>query len=175
MPTTDAPPAPARIDPRDPRIVAWRAFLEAHALVARRLDDELRAEHGLSLAEYGALLVLAEAPDRRLRMNQLADHVILSRSGITRLIDRLVAEGLVTRSPCESDRRGAEAALSPAGLARLRAAAVTHLRGIDAYFLEQLSADDIASLERILGGIARRAAGGVEATSIACTVGDGAG
>lgn len=175
MPTTDAPQAPARIDSRDPRIAAWRAFLETHALVSRRLDDELRAEHGLSLAEYGALLVLAEAPDRRLRMNQLADHVILSRSGITRLIDRLVAEGLVTRTPCESDRRGAEASLSPAGLLRLRAAAVTHLRGIDAYFLEQLSGDDIASLERILGGVARRAAGGSEAMPAACAVGDAAG
>ncbi|MFI5226742.1 MAG: MarR family transcriptional regulator, partial [Candidatus Limnocylindrales bacterium] len=71
---------------------AWRAFLQAHALLSRRLDDELRAEQSMSLAEYDALIQLAVAPERRLRMNQLADRVLLSRSGVTRLVDRLVAD-----------------------------------------------------------------------------------
>ncbi|MER3418594.1 MAG: MarR family transcriptional regulator, partial [Chloroflexota bacterium] len=102
----------------DPRLGAWRAFLEAHARLARRLDDELRAGHGISLAEYDALLQLARAPGRRLRMNQLADRVILSRSGITRLVDRLVAAGLVERTTCSTDARGAEAVLTEAGVER---------------------------------------------------------
>jgi len=143
--------------PDDPRLDAWRAFLEAHARVSRRLDEELRAEHGLSLAEYDALLQLARSPGRRLRMNVLADRVILSRSGITRLIDRLEAGGLVERAACASDARGAEAVLSRTGLARLRAASRTHLRGIEEHFLAGLGPDELGVLERSLGGVARRA------------------
>ncbi len=85
---------------RDPRLEPWRAFIQAHAHVTRRLDEELRSEHDLSLAEYDALLTIADAPERRIRMRQLADQVILSKSGVTRLIDRLVADGLVERSTC---------------------------------------------------------------------------
>ncbi len=95
----------------------------------------------MTLAEYAALLQLAEAPGRRLRMNQLADGIFLSRSGVTRLIDRLEADGLVERSQCSSDGRGAEAVLTDAGLARLRQASRTHLRGIEAYFLDSVDAD----------------------------------
>ncbi len=96
----------------DPRLEPWRQFLMAHARVSRRLDDELRADHDLSLAEYDALLTIAQAPGRRIRMRQLADRVILSKSGVTRLIDRLVVDGLVERSACETDARGAEAVLT---------------------------------------------------------------
>ena len=85
---------------RDPRLDTWRAFLMAHALLTRRLDEDLRAEDGLTLGEYSALLQVAEAPDRSLRMNQLADGIFLSRSGVTRLIDRLEADGLIARSTC---------------------------------------------------------------------------
>ena len=98
-----------------PRIATWRGFLLAHARLERLLDEDLRAEHDLSLAEYDALLQLAEAPGRRLRMHQLADRVLLSRSGVTRLIDRLVRDGSVERDPCLSDARGAEAVLTQAG------------------------------------------------------------
>ena len=83
----------------DPRLAPWRAFLEAHARVTRRLDEELRAEHDLSFAEYDAAAHHRERPERRIRMRQLADHVLLSKSGVTRLIDRLVADGLVERTP----------------------------------------------------------------------------
>lgn len=162
-PLAPAPPAPAAGTSRsdqgrsdDRRLAPWRAFLLAHARVTRRLDEELRAEHDLSLAEYEALLQVAHAPDRRLRMSQLAERVLLSRSGVTRLIDRLVADGFVERVACESDARGAEAALTEGGLDRLRAAAVTHLRGIDRYFLSSLPEDALASLGVSLAEIAER-------------------
>lgn len=144
-----------RISADDERLGAWRAFLEAHARVSRRLDDELRASHGLSLAEYDALLQLATAPGRRLRMNQLADRVVLSRSGVTRLIDRLVADGLVERSACSTDARGAEAVLTRDGLDRLRDAAPTHLQGINRYFLDSVEPADLEVIGRSLGAVAR--------------------
>jgi len=143
------------LSPRDERLKPWRAFLVAHALITRRLDEELRAEHDLSLAEYDALLSLAESPDRRLRMRTLADRVILSKSGVTRLIDRLVADGLVTRDQCLSDARGAEAVLTDAGLARLRRASRTHLRGIERHFLASLDDGDLATVERAMRAVSR--------------------
>jgi DNA-binding MarR family transcriptional regulator len=141
---------------QDPRLGAWRAFLLAHARLSRRLDEELRAEHGVTLAEYDALLQLAQAPDRRLRMSQLAELVVLSRSGVTRLIDRLVADGFVERTACLSDARGAEAVLTAAGLHRLRRAATTHLRGVEQYFLSVVPEADLDELERTLRYVADR-------------------
>ena len=150
------PSADHRIAAGDPRLDAWRAFLQAHARLFRRLDEELRAEHGLSLPEYDALLQIAQAPDRRLRMSRLASRVLLSKSGVTRLVDRLVADGLVERTQCSSDARGAEATLTSVGLARLRAAAPTHLRGIDSYFISALEPADLTLLERTMDAITRR-------------------
>ena len=149
------------LSPQDPRIEPWRAFLQAHARVTRRLDEELRAEHDLSLAEYDALLTIADAPDRRIRMRQLADRVILSKSGVTRLIDRLVLDGLVQRDVCLSDARGAEAVLTPAGLDRLRRASRTHLRGIDEHFLAAMDQADLSVIQRSMRAVAERA--GVDA------------
>jgi DNA-binding MarR family transcriptional regulator len=136
-----------------PHLEDWRTFLQAHALLSRRLDEELRAEQSMSLAEYDALVQLAVAPDRRLRMSQLADRVLLSRSGVTRLVDRLVAAGLVDRTPCTTDARGAEAVLTDLGLTRLRRASRTHLRGIDHYFIGPLSADELGAIGRSLGTV----------------------
>ena len=149
------------LSPNDPRIEPWRAFLQAHARVTRRLDEELRAEHDLSLAEYDALLTIADAPDRRIRMRQLADRVILSKSGVTRLIDRLVLDGLVQRDACLSDARGAEAVLTPAGLDRLRRASRTHLRGIDEHFISAVDEGDLSTIQRSMRAVAERA--GVDA------------
>jgi DNA-binding MarR family transcriptional regulator len=140
----------------DPRLEDWRVFLRAHSLLSRRLDEELRAEQGMSLAEYDALFQLAAAEGTRLRMNQLADRVLLSRSGITRLVDRLVADGLVSRSQCSSDARGAEAVLTDAGLQRVRTARATHLRGVERYFLEPLSSAERAAIGRSLGSVVGR-------------------
>jgi DNA-binding MarR family transcriptional regulator len=148
------------LEPRDPRLAPWRAFLLAHARVVRRLDEELRAEHDLTIGEYDALVTIAQAPDRRIRMRQLADEVILSKSGVTRLIDRLVDDGLVERSACLSDARGAEAVLTERGLARLRAASRTHLRGIHQHFLAVLAADELGAVERTMTSIARHAGSG---------------
>jgi DNA-binding MarR family transcriptional regulator len=159
--TTTAPreaptavPASAAVIAETPGINAWRTFLHAHARVTRKLDEELQAAHGLSLAEYDALLQIAHAPGRRVRMNVLAERVILSRSGITRLVDRLEADGSVERVACSTDARGQEAVLTHAGLARLRAAAATHLDGVRRYFLDRLDEGALAGIETSLGRVA---------------------
>jgi len=150
---------------RDARLEPWRAFIEAHARITRRLDEELRAEHDISLAEYDALLNIADAPDRRIRMRHLADRVILSKSGVTRLIDRLVLDGLVARDTCLTDARGAEAVLTSAGMDRLRRASRTHLRGIEEHFLAGLDAEDVSAVQRTMRAVAERAcpSGGADA------------
>jgi DNA-binding MarR family transcriptional regulator len=153
------PRGAARLAPNDPRLDAWRAFLVAHARLFRRLDDELQVEHALSLPEYETLLQIAQAPDRRMRMSQIANRVLLSKSGVTRLVDRLVADGFVERSQCSSDARGAEAGLTPAGLERLRAASTTHLRGIERYFLSAVEADELVVLGRMMEAISRGTGG----------------
>jgi DNA-binding MarR family transcriptional regulator len=130
-------------------MVVWRAFLRAHASVTRELEAELVSEQDLSLASYDVLVQLAEAPDRRLRMTELAEAVLLSRSGVTRLVDRLEKGGLVARCPVESDGRGVAARLTDAGLSRLRTASRTHLRGIARHFAERLEEADLRTLERI--------------------------
>ena len=132
----------------DPRLNAWRSFLHAHARLTRRLDEELQAAHHLSLAEYDALLQLAQTPGRRLRMSALAERVLLSRSGITRLVDRLEAAGMVSRSACVTDARGAEAILTADGLQRLREASRTHLSGVERYFLAVVAPADQTAMER---------------------------
>jgi DNA-binding MarR family transcriptional regulator len=157
-PTSSAPRIPP-LTARDERLAPWRAFVRAQAHVSRRLDEDLRAEHGLSLQEYVALLILAESPERRLRMGRLADSLTLSKSGATRLIDRLVGDGFVARVTCSSDLRGAEAALTEAGIQRLRTAAPTHLRGIAEYFLSAIEGDDLEVVERTMRDVADRACG----------------
>jgi DNA-binding MarR family transcriptional regulator len=141
---------------RDLDLGPWRAFLRAHARVARRLDEDLRSRHSLSLQEYETLLHLAEAPERRLRMGRLADSLLLSKSGVTRLIDRLVDDGLVERTSCSSDARGAEASLTGTGLARLRAAAPTHLAGIRDHFYAAIAGNDVPVVERAMDAISER-------------------
>ena len=142
-----------QIPRNDSRLAAWSTFLRAHARVVRELERELQADQDLALTDYDVLVQLAAAGERRLRMSELADRLLLSRSGVTRLVDRLVADGLVERASCESDRRGQWAALTDAGHARLRRAAPTHLRGVATHFLDRLSVDDLASLERMLAGV----------------------
>jgi DNA-binding MarR family transcriptional regulator len=154
--------ATGRLRADDPRLEPWRSFLTAHARLSRRLDEELRAEHDLSLPEYDALLQLAHAPDRRLRMSRLANLVLLSKSGVTRLIDRLEADGFVRRTQCVTDARGAEAVLTEAGLDRLREAAHTHLAGIERYFLAPLAPAELATIGRTMSAIARLVGDGVE-------------
>jgi len=139
-----------QITHHDPRLTAWRTFLRAHASVVRELERELQSEQHLALTDYDVLVQLAAAGDRRLRMSELADALLLSRSGATRLIDRLVTDGLVERVTCESDRRGQWASLTDAGHQRLRRASPTHLRGVAEHFLDRLPPDDLATMERML-------------------------
>ena len=139
-----------QISRHDPRLGAWRAFLRAHARLVRDLERELQAEQGMALTDYDVLVQLSAADERRLRMSELADQLLLSRSGVTRLVDRLVAEGLVERVTCESDRRGQWASLTDSGYERLRRASPTHLRGVAEHFLNRLPPDDLAALERML-------------------------
>jgi len=157
---TVSEPVARPLTARDPRLAPWRAFILAHARVSRRLDEELRAEHDVSLAEYETLLTIAQAPGRRIRMGQLAQEVLLSKSGVTRLMDRLVGDGLAERSVCVADGRGAEAVLTDRGLARLRAASDTHLRGISEHFLAVVDPTDLDSLERSMTAMARHAGPG---------------
>jgi DNA-binding MarR family transcriptional regulator len=145
----------ARTRPTRDELAAWRAFLRAHAVLTRALEAELLAEQDLSLAAYDVLVQLAEAPERRLRMTELAELVLLSRSGVTRLVDRMEKSGLVSRCPVESDGRGVAAQLTDAGLSRLRTAARTHLAGVARHFAARLDDGDRAALERI----SRRLAG----------------
>jgi len=139
-----------QISRHDPRLEAWRSFLRAHARVVRELERELADEQSMALTDYDVLVQLANADERRLRMSELADGLLLSRSGATRLIDRLEATGLVERVSCESDRRGQWASLTDAGYARLRDASPTHLRGIATHFLDRLTDADLAELRRML-------------------------
>jgi DNA-binding MarR family transcriptional regulator len=139
-----------QISRHDPRLGAWSSFLRAHSRVVRELERELQAEQDLALTDYDVLVQLATADERRMRMSELADRLLLSRSGATRLIDRLVAEGLVERVLCESDRRGQWASLTDAGVARLRAASPTHLRGVADHFLERLTPDELAQLKTMM-------------------------
>jgi DNA-binding MarR family transcriptional regulator len=119
--------------------------------VVRRLEADLMEAHHLPLAWYDVLVRLLEADERRLRMSELADRVMLSPSGLTRLVDRLVDEGLVCRVQVAGDGRGFYAELTEAGFARLREASGTHLRGIRDYVISRFSDAELAEIAGYLG------------------------
>jgi DNA-binding MarR family transcriptional regulator len=123
----------------------WRSFLRAHAHITRVLEAELLAAQRLSLASYDVLVQLSAAPGRRLRMTELADAVLLSRSGVTRLVDRLERSGLVARARVDSDGRGVVAVLTQLGFDRLRDATGTHLSGVARHFAGPLEREEMAA------------------------------
>jgi DNA-binding MarR family transcriptional regulator len=133
---------------------AWRAFLDAQATVLRRLEAELVAAEGMTLAEFDVLVQLWLARDTRLRMTELSERVRLSRSGITRLVDRLEHTGLVKRGRCASDRRGTWAILTTAGSARARRALPIHLKGVRDHFARRLSPAQLVGLADALEPLA---------------------
>ncbi len=139
--------------PHDPRLEAWATFLRAHARVTRVLERELHDEQRMALADYDVLFQLATAEHRRLRMGELAQRLLLSRSGITRLVDRLERDGYVERATCESDRRGQWAQLTERGHARLRDATPVHLRGVAEHFLDRIPADELRELQGTLARV----------------------
>jgi DNA-binding MarR family transcriptional regulator len=131
---------------------AWRGMLRAHAELTRELDAELTATHGLPLSSYEVLLFVGDAPEGRMRMSELADSVLLSRSGLTRLVDRLERAGLIERVQCNEDARGYFAQITPAGRELFDRARRTHLAGVRRLFLDRFSRDEL----RELGGLWER-------------------
>ncbi len=120
--------------------------MRAHGTLVRRLDDDLRTTHGLTLSSYEVLLFLAWSPDRRMRMGDLAGRVLITLSGVTRLIGRLEREGLVRRERSPEDGRGSYAVLTEAGLLRLREAHPTHLAGVRRLFLGHFNDEELKTL-----------------------------
>lgn len=130
----------------DTEMRAWQALIHAHHHVVETLDRELRDGHGLTLGEYDVMLRLARVPGYALRMSDLADRVMLSPSGLTRLVDRLEKRGLVERRPDPDDGRVALARLTPDGRRRSKLAARTHLRGIRKHFTGRLSEEELGNV-----------------------------
>ena len=127
-------------------MAAWGGLLRAHASLVRALDVELQAEHGISITQYEVLLLLSRSETGALRMNELADGALLSLSGLSRLVDRLEALGLVERAQCPTDRRGAFAVITQAGRKRFASARITHLDGVRRRFIDVLPPETVAVL-----------------------------
>ena len=138
---------------REDKLAAWRAFLQAHAKLIRVLEREMQEEQELPLSWYDILAHLDGAADGRLRMQELAESVLLSRSGLTRLVDRMAKSGLVSRAPCPNDRRGTYAVITPQGRTTLQKAMPGHLRGVERHFLNRLDDADIQALDRSLSKV----------------------
>jgi DNA-binding MarR family transcriptional regulator len=136
--------------PGDERLLSWRSFLRTHAHIVRLLEQDLQVNHKIALASYDVLVQLAEAPGNRLRMAELADAVLISRSGLTRLVDRLQREGLVERQPDPDDARGLYTVLTGKGRQALREASVVHLAGISRLYLDRLSPAEVTELARLM-------------------------
>ncbi|MCV7247418.1 MarR family transcriptional regulator [Mycobacterium koreense] len=131
----------------------WRSYLESTRLLLRALDRQLSADAGISLSDFEVLALLSEAPQRRLRMSELADSVATTRSGITRAVARLVGLGWVQRAECTEDKRGSYAELTDAGLQKVRAAAPGHVAAVRANLFDLLSARDVELFGHAYGQI----------------------
>jgi DNA-binding MarR family transcriptional regulator len=141
--TSQTPTRPQQLD-------GWVSFLRAHSAITRELSAQLQREHGLTLNDYEVLLHLSHAEGGRMRRVDLAQQIVLTASGITRLLEGLERSGLVCKDTCASDARVSYAKLTDAGAAKLRTAAKTHLRGIDELFLSRYSGSELATLGDLL-------------------------
>ena len=161
--------APSRLD--GTALDAWRSYLQSHASILRVLDADLIAEHGMTSRDYEVLLYLSQAPDRMLAMSALAESTMLTRSGITRLIDGLVECGFIERVSCPNDARVSYARLTDEGYEKLRQAGCTHIAGIHRLFLEHFTPDEIDVLAALLSRLpgATQHAGACTAEPAACT------
>jgi DNA-binding MarR family transcriptional regulator len=131
-------------------IRTWVRFLATHSALTRELEARLMGAHGLTLSDYDVLVQLARAPERKLRNIDLAKAVVLTRSGVTRLVDGLEKDGLVARSSCPSDKRGTFVSITDEGLERLRAAASTQVEGVRELFVARLGSDGVEQLDALL-------------------------
>jgi len=151
-----APTHETAVDLTPAELAAWRGMLRVHASLLHAMDAELTAGHGLALRSYEVLLHLEDAPRHRLRMSDLSRSVLLSASGVSRLIDRMEQDGLVGRERCSDDGRGYWAVLTSHGEQKLREARATHLAGVRHLFLRHFAGDDLARLadywERVAPG-----------------------
>jgi DNA-binding MarR family transcriptional regulator len=132
----------------DRELAAWRGMLRVHRDVVARLDAELERDQGLPLSSYEVLISLADAPEGRLRMGELAGALLLSRSGLTRLVDRLERQGMVERERCEDDARGYFAVITDVGRRKLESARPAHWAGVRKHFLGRLESADLEALAR---------------------------
>jgi DNA-binding MarR family transcriptional regulator len=130
---------------------AFVALVRAHATVTRQLNAQLAADHGLTISDFEVLLRLARSPEQRLRRVDLAQQVVLTPSGITRLLDGLERQGWVDRASCSEDRRVVYAVITEAGLAKLQEARSTHIPQIEEHFARRLPTADLATLVGLLG------------------------
>lgn len=135
----------------------WIRFLATHSAITRELEARLMGAHGLTLSDYDVLVQLARAPARKLRNIDLAKAVVLTRSGVTRLVDGLERDGLVGRSSCPSDRRGSFVEITEAGITRLREAAATQLDGVRELFIEALGKEGLDQMDALLARLPRGA------------------
>jgi DNA-binding MarR family transcriptional regulator len=145
-----------RVDDPEPdelHLAAWRALLNAHATAVGAIERDLAAGDFIPLTWYDVLVALSEAPGERLRLHELADRVVLSRSGLTRLVDRLERARLLRREACPTDRRGAFAVLTADGRATLRRTWPAYARGIVEHFARHISAEEAAAIASVLGRV----------------------
>ena len=140
-------------------LAAWRGLLRVHAALTKELDAELVREHELPLSSYEVLLFLCDSPGGRMRMSELADGVLLSRSGLTRLVDRMERDGLLRRRRCEDDQRGFFAEITDQGRELFARARRTHLDGVRERFLNHLSTDEQRTLAALWEKVSPGAAG----------------
>jgi DNA-binding MarR family transcriptional regulator len=132
----------------------WRAYITATTLLSDKLSRELHAQHGVTLADYEILVRLSESDCLRLRMSQLAENTLASRSRLSHQVDRLEKAGLVAREPCEDDRRGANAVLTDQGWKVLEAAAPDHVAGVREHLVDRLSDEQFAELGAAMAVVA---------------------
>jgi DNA-binding MarR family transcriptional regulator len=167
---SDLPETGVRLRVGDWRLASWRSFLRAHAHIARQLEADLQRCNKIGIASYDVLVQLAEAPGNRLRMSDLAEAVLLSRSGVTRLIDRMQREALVERQPDPIDARGLYTVMTVKGRNALRDAAGVHLASVSRLFVDKLSEDELRELERLMLKLDPVPAPGAEEPDDACGV-----
>jgi DNA-binding MarR family transcriptional regulator len=135
---------------------AWRLFITSHAKLIQQIDADLQAAGQISLSWYDVLIELYEAPEKRLRMTELAERVVLSRSGLTRLVDRLEERDFLRRETDPQDRRGFYVLITEAGISAMRMAWPVYAKGIQGYFADALSAEEAAVLAQVFGKILGR-------------------
>ena len=141
--------------PSEVQMLAWRSFLECRSAVIKALESELMEDPGLSLTWYDVLIHLSEASESRLQHQALAGSLLLSRSGVTRLVDRMAKAGLVRREASPEDRRASYVVMTPQGRDALDRASPVHVRGIVQHFTRYLDSEDASALQKFFSRVSQ--------------------